>query len=275
MDRTDETCDFASVFRRSIAGAVQNVEREQILAIMPEAVRISVDPGMVRRVFELVSATPHLIERNLDLVGLPHAPATWIEIDDRARRESPPAGEGLSRIGFLISPHPADPGVLVVAIARQIPERADGVCHLMPAFCAFNLAILSDLSRAARSHLSTDPRESAARMVMSFMTYVPPGFTPEIDEFAKVAANVDSDRLHAESRMESSGEGLYLLALLVALMARNTVFETGADGIRTASLAPARPSRLRRALSAARLRTVAAVERGFAGGRPVVDLVDP
>jgi hypothetical protein len=271
---TADAGEFIDEFRRSIASAVQNTERGQLLDVLSDAVRIVVDPAMVRRVFETVSETPNLVERNLDLIGLPHAPATWIEIDDRARRDAAAGLEGPSRIGFLLSPHPADPGVLVAAIARQIPERADGACHLMPAFCAINLAVLSDLAAAARHHLSTTPKESVARMVMSLMTYVPPGFTPEIDEFAKVAANVDSDRLHAESRVETAGEGVFLLALLVFLLARNVAYAAGEDGVRTASVVPERPGRLRRALAALRLRATPSVERSRSGGRPVVALVD-
>jgi hypothetical protein len=267
--------DFVAEFRRSVRMAIQNTEREQVLEVLAEATRIRIDFDMVRRVFDTISDCPNLVERNLDVIGLPHAPATWIEIDDRARREmAPDMAAAPSRIGFLISRHPADPGVLIAAIARQIPDRADGACHLMPAFCAINLASLTDLSMRARSYLSSVPQESVARMVMHLRTYVPPGFTPEIDEFAKVSSNVDSDALHTESRLETAGEGVFLLALLVALSASNVVFSDAADGIRTASVAPRRHGRGRRMLAALRLKVMGPVDRNYLGGRPVVSLID-
>jgi hypothetical protein len=268
--------DFVDEFRRSLRMAVLNTEREQLIEVLAEAKRIKIDFDMARRVFETVSDRPSMIERNLDVIGLPHAPATWVEIDDRARRERAVDGAKAApaRIGYLISPHPSDPGVLIAAIARQIPERVDGACHLLPAFCAINLASLADLSARARDYLSDIPRESIARMAMYLMTYVPPGFTPEIDEFARVSSNVESDTLHAECRLETAGEGIYLLALLVALSAKNVVFSDAGGGIRTASVAPRRYGRGRRMLAALRLKAMAPVDRSYVGNRPVVSLVD-
>lgn len=267
--------DFAVEFCKSIRQAIQNTEREQVLDLLAEATRIRIDFDMVRRVFTTVSDCPNLIERNLDVIALPHAPATFIEIDERARRE----GEAenmptLARIGYLLSQHPSDPGVLIAAIARQIPERVEGACHMMPAFCAINLASLTDLSMRARRYLSTTPQESIARMVMHLRTYVPPGFTPELDEFAKVSNNIDSDTLHTESRMEAAGEGVFLMALLVSLAAKNIVFAESDDGVRTASVAPRRHGKTRKALAALRLMAVGPVDRGYRKGRPVVSLID-
>lgn len=266
--------DFIGEFRKSVKLAVRNTEREQVLDALSEATRIRVDFELARRVFETVSDRPSVIERNLDVIGLPHAPATWIEIDDRARRGvEQETASAPSRIGFLLSPHPADPGVLIVAIARQMPERVDGACHLMPAFCAINLANLADLSMRARTYLSSDPRESKARMVMNLWTYVPPGFLPEIDEFAKVSNNA-SEALQTESRLETAGEGLFLLALLVALSARNVVFSEAEDGVRTATMVPKRYGSVRRMLTSLRLKTMDPVDRGYVGTQPVVSLVD-
>ena len=145
---------------------------------------------------------------------------------------------------------------------------------MMPAFCAINLASLTDLSMRARRYLSTTPQESIARMVMHLRTYVPPGFTPELDEFAKVSNNIDSDTLHTESRMEAAGEGVFLLALLVSLAAKNIVFAESDDGVRTASVVTRRHGKTRRALAALRLMAVGPMDRGYRKGRPVVSLVD-
>ena len=270
--------DFADEFRRSVRRAVQNVEREQVVEALSGARRIRAGFDVTRRAFEMLSRAPHLIERNLDVVGLPHAPATWIEIDDRARRGLAPDApfSGPARVGYLLSPHPSDPGVLVAALARQIPERVDGACHLMPAVCALNVAALSELAALARRGLSRIPEESVARMVMHLVTYVPPGFWPEIEEFAKVAVNVEAETLHTEARRESAAEGVFLLALLVTLMASNVAFDEGEDGYRTARVAPRRVGMFGRALSALRVGEPESVKRSWnrRKGRPAVELVD-
>lgn len=277
MQTTEETNgvddDFAAEFRRSIRRAIQNTEREQVLDLVTKATRIRIDFEMTRRVFNTISDCPNMIERNLDMITLPHAPATFIEIDDHARRETD-LPSGIARIGFLIAPHPADPGVLIVAIARQIPERVEGACHLMPAFCAINLASLTDLSMRARRYLSTTPQDSIARMVMHLRTYVPPGFTPELDEFTKVVDNIDSDTLHLASRMETAREGVFLLALLVALAAENVVVSESGDGIRIAKVAPRQYGRGRRTLATLRLKAAGPVDRSYRKGHPVLSLVD-
>lgn len=200
-------------------------ERSQLLDFMSRARRILLNNELTSAAYDALNEAPSTIERNMDLIAPPADEVLWIELDGYARRlaseRSAEAHGGDDRVGYLVMKHQSDPNVLVCAVARKSPDRVDGSCYLMPAFCAISLPELAEFSRTSRRYFDCGRQNSQGRMIMMVRAYMPPGIAAEIRELGKAAKTFDEQKVQLTARGESAPEGVFLLAVLMALSASN------------------------------------------------------
>ena len=218
-------------------------ERSQLLDFMPRARRILLNNELTSAVYDALNEAPSSIELNMDLIAAPADDVLWIELDGYARRlasERTGAAHGQDdRVGYLVMRHQSDPDVLVCAVARKSPDRVDGACYLMPAFCAISLPELAEFSGASRRYFDRGRQSSQGRMIMMVRAYMPPGIAAEIREMGKAAKAFDEQQVQLAARRESAPEGVFLLAVLMALSASN-VEQAGGFASLTGAPAPYR-----------------------------------
>lgn len=225
------SCTFLEEFA-NLLSAVGGAERQQMLALIPQAKRIVLDAGLAAAVYDAVNEAPWSVESNLDLLIPPKDAVLWMEMDGYARR---PLSERLGaetkgddRVGYLVMRHVDDPNVLVAAVARKTPDRIGGACYLMPALCAVSVPELVEFAGMSRRYFDRERRYSQRRLVMMVRTYIPPGIDGEIGEIGKASTSFDKDQAVLAARGESAPEGVFLVAALLALSAVNVVVGDGA-----------------------------------------------
>ncbi|ANT63084.1 hypothetical protein AYJ57_21675 (plasmid) [Salipiger sp. CCB-MM3] len=214
----DETNTLLEDLQAMLATVPGAPERDQLLALLPDARQFDVSDGLATAVSDTVSEFPHTIEHNLDFLMLPDT-VCWFEWSERARRTDVDVlmhdVEHPERIGVMVTYGGEDSDAVIGTVAWRF---SDGRVDHAPAFFSWDEAQLEDLSQRARFSYSKVPAESWARMMSLIYTHVPKGYVDQMEVLEDLRKNgPDIDTMTGAARREASAEALFMLGVLLML----------------------------------------------------------
>jgi hypothetical protein len=158
----------ANLFQR--IGSGQHIE---IAGYIRDAGKVVFSEHAATALRRLWKDFPWTVESNLDMVTWPGEP-TWYEVPgylgNIADGEEPV-------VGFLVLPHPEEPGLYMVATAFQSSTVAARHCYAM---ALLDVAALTDNAMRARRFYSKTATESAERIMMQIGVSISDDFRDEL-----------------------------------------------------------------------------------------------
>jgi hypothetical protein len=200
-----------------LSGAlVLSTEHQQIKRLIDGARRYRLTPPAVALVDRILDTAPWTLEHSLDAIAHPDERPIWIEFGDEPRRREGLAfgGRDVDRIGYLVSPSPADDNAVVLVVAWRL---ASGTIHHAYSVVHWHRLDLIAHAAKARNRYSRVRAQAMARMMALITVSTPLGFRDIVGEMHFGEDRRLEQAALMDGRLAASGEALFAFGCLAAL----------------------------------------------------------